>query len=202
METSVTVSEAEERYDDVFVDDADAQTDGSMSEDSIGQSDEIENGETESRCSDKKILRHCGLLDLLEQGDVIMADRGFDMDSDIKERGISIVNPAFHRGRDQFESHENIKSRQLAQVRVHVERAVRKIKEFKILEGVIPITLVPMLDRIWTVCVHLANFTGDLIKSTPKISITVRRKAKQRTPLAASLARLQRQKKWPPGADV
>ncbi|KAF4529928.1 hypothetical protein B566_EDAN016558 [Ephemera danica] len=76
--------------------------------------------------------------------DLIMADRGFDIDDEIKAKGISIVTPAYLRGRAQFESKENETSRELAKFRVHVERAVRKIKEFKILEGIIPITLAPM----------------------------------------------------------
>ncbi|KAF4514111.1 UNVERIFIED_CONTAM: hypothetical protein B566_EDAN019090, partial [Ephemera danica] len=146
------------------------------------------------RCSDKKILRHCGLLDLLEPNDVIMADRGFDIDVDVKERGISIITPAFLRGRSQFNREEVSKSRQLAQVRVHVERAVRKVKEFKILEGTIPISLVPMLDRIWTICVHLSNFTGHLIKQSTAEKPTQRRKVhhnKHKSTLSISLARLR-----------
>ena len=48
--------------------------------------------------------------------------------------------------------------------RIYVLWAVRKVKEFEILRNVIPISLCPMLDRIWTVSAHLANFTGALIK--------------------------------------
>ena len=35
------------------------------------------------RTSDKKITLDCGILDLLQPGDQIMADRGFDIDTDI-----------------------------------------------------------------------------------------------------------------------
>ena len=30
------------------------------------------------RCSDKKIMRHCGLYDILQPGDSFMGDEGFD----------------------------------------------------------------------------------------------------------------------------
>lgn len=116
------------------------------------------------RCSDKKIIRHCGILDLLEEGDSLMADKGFDIADDLEKRGVSLTMPPFLRDQDQFTEDQVQSTRSIAAVRVHVERAVRKVKEFEILRNIIPISLCPMLDRIWTVCAHLANFTGALIK--------------------------------------
>lgn len=72
--------------------------------------------------------------------------------------------PAFLSGQDQFTTTQLVDSRNIATVRVHVERAVRKVKEFEILRCV-PITLCPMLEKIWIVCGHLANFTGTLINN-------------------------------------
>lgn len=43
------------------------------------------------RCSDKKIIRHCGILDLIEEGDGMMADRGFDISRDLESRGASCL---------------------------------------------------------------------------------------------------------------
>ena len=40
------------------------------------------------RVSDKKIANDCGILKLLEPGDELMADRGFDIESDIPD-GVS-----------------------------------------------------------------------------------------------------------------
>ena len=116
------------------------------------------------RCSDKKIVRHCGLLELIEEGDGLMVDRGFDIENDLAKRGASLIMPAFLQGQDQFDDKQLSNSRNIAIVRVHVERAVRKVKEFEILRNTVPVTLCPMLEKIWFVCAHLANFTGTLFK--------------------------------------
>lgn len=114
------------------------------------------------RVSDKKLL-NTGLLDKLERGDVIMADRGFDVEEELQLLGISLKIPDFLGKRGQFPTGELARSRDLAAVRVHVERAMRKIKEFRILSQKLPISLTPMADKIWICCCHLANLTGVLI---------------------------------------
>ena len=93
-----------------------------------------------------------------------MADKGFDIADDLEKRGVSLNMPPFLRDQDQFTEDQVQSTRSIAAVRVHVERVVRKVKEFEILRNIIPVSLWPMLDRIWTVCTHLANFTGALIK--------------------------------------
>lgn len=103
------------------------------------------------RCSDKKIVRHCGLLDLLDEGDSLMADRGFNIEEDLKQKGCSLAMPPFLNGQDQFTQDQLQLTRTLASVRVHVERAVRKVKEFDIFSDVVPISLCPMLEHIYMV---------------------------------------------------
>lgn len=116
------------------------------------------------RCSDKKIVRHCGLYDILEDGDAVMVDKGFNIEDDLNQRGLKLTIPPFLESKQQFTPKQLTDNKSIAAVRVHVERAVRKVKEFEILRNRVPISLCPMLNKTWFVCAHLANFTGSLFK--------------------------------------
>ena len=74
------------------------------------------------RISDTKITSDSGIYDLLEGGNSIMADRGFDLEGDLP-RGISLNIPPFLDGKPQLDVEGEIETRRIASVRVHVERA-------------------------------------------------------------------------------
>ena len=84
------------------------------------------------RISDKKITKNCGILDLLEPGDQIMADRGFDIADDLPS-GVTLNIPAFLNGNDLLTLEEETSTRKIASARVHVERAISRIKNYRLL---------------------------------------------------------------------
>lgn len=45
--------------------------------------------------SDKFIVQNSGVLNLIEAGDNVMADRGFDIDVELNKRGASLNIPPF-----------------------------------------------------------------------------------------------------------
>ena len=68
------------------------------------------------RATDKCITQNSGFLDLVEYGDVIVADRDFDISDDLSLYGARLEIPAFTQGKKQFRQQEVEYSRRLAKV--------------------------------------------------------------------------------------
>ena len=114
------------------------------------------------RVSDKQITRASGVLALLYSGDNVMVDRGFDI-RDILPDGVMLNMPPFLAGRDQLTATETEETMTIASVRIHVERAIGRIKTYHILDGCLPNTLSPYATQIATVCGLLTNFLPPLL---------------------------------------
>ena len=98
--------------------------------------------------SDKAITQNCGLIELLEEGDVVMADRGFDVQDLLVPKKVILNIPPFLKDREQLTVAEEMETRKIASVRIHVERAIERIKNFRILQGVVCLSLHDQLDQI------------------------------------------------------
>lgn len=118
------------------------------------------------RATDCEITVRSGLLDLLERGDEVMADKGFpSIEQDVFESGAILVMPPFSvKSRPQFTHAENKSGYEIAKVRIHVERAIERIKRFDILHRPLQSDLVPQIDKIVTILCFIANLLEDLIK--------------------------------------
>ena len=113
------------------------------------------------RVSDKQLTKDSGVLQYLEKGDNVMADRGFDI-QDILPPGVTLNIPPFKGQRDQLSAEEAEETAKIASVRIHVERAIGRIKSYHILDGVMPLALSPTVNQIFTVCCYLTNFLPPL----------------------------------------
>ena len=83
--------------------------------------------------SDKELTRNSGMLDLLEPGDSVMADRGFDIQDDVALLGVRLNIPLFLKGKSQITEKELVETRWIASIRIHVECAMECIKNFTFL---------------------------------------------------------------------
>ena len=113
--------------------------------------------------SDVEITKLCGILDLLEPGDSVMADKGFTIEKLLEEKNVSLNMPPFLRSNNQFTRDEITKTQEIASVRIHVERAIARIKTYQLFSAPIPLTVAGSMNQLWTVASLLANFQGPLI---------------------------------------
>ena len=114
--------------------------------------------------SDKHIVRESGLLNLLEAGDSIMADKGFDIDDLLKPLGVTLNMPPKRDSNRQLTRKEVEQTRRIAAVRIHVERKMEQIKNFRILQGTILATEWNNANKIVLICTASTNLEPPLVK--------------------------------------
>ncbi|KAK4317580.1 hypothetical protein Pmani_011339 [Petrolisthes manimaculis] len=124
------------------------------------------------RTSDKYITEHCGFLSNIIPGDVILADRGFDIAESVALMQASVEVPTFMGGKKQLSGVDVIKTRNIANVRIHVERVIGMVRQkYKILGGPLPVDYamrvdnngMSTIDKIATVCCALMNLCPSVI---------------------------------------
>ncbi len=77
-------------------------------------------------------------------------------------RGAHLNTPAFLNGRSQLTPSEVLVSRRIASVRIHVERAIHRIKNYRILHNMILLSYAHLADLMFTICAYLVNFQRQL----------------------------------------
>lgn len=116
------------------------------------------------RTSDKVITLRSGYLDFINHGDVVMADRGFLIHDELASRGAELVMPSFVKGKDQLSAREVEHSRNVAHVRIHVEREMERLKNFRILSGKMSMNMVPHSDSIMTICAAIVQMQPNRVQ--------------------------------------
>ena len=113
--------------------------------------------------SDKEITLMNGHLERLQPGDEVMADKGFNLQDELAAVGVTLVTPAFLKGKTQFSPEESNKNKPLASLHVHVEHLMERIKNWHILDQKIPVSMAPCASDILIVIGVLSNFLPPLI---------------------------------------
>uniref|UniRef100_A0A3B4HAU6 DDE Tnp4 domain-containing protein n=1 Tax=Pundamilia nyererei TaxID=303518 RepID=A0A3B4HAU6_9CICH len=124
------------------------------------------------RASDKHITEQCGILNKLLPGDVVLADRGFDIRDAVGMMCAEVKIPAFTRGFCQLDAKDIENTRAIAHLRIHVERVIGSLRnKFKMLHTTMPIrSLLPcegedvtFLVKIVRVCCVLVNMCPSVV---------------------------------------
>ena len=85
--------------------------------------------------SDKKLVMELGFLKLLECGDTIMADWGFNID-DILSPGVLLNVPPMLHETGQLTAEQQTTTRHIDSLCIHVECAMERIKNYHLLHSI------------------------------------------------------------------
>ena len=98
----------------------------------------------------------------MDPNDSVMMDKGFGIADVLEKVPASYAIPPFSQiNCQQFEENEVTETQNIARVRIHVERAIRCIKENHLFDKVIPPNLAGTINQL-TVSSLLTNFRGPL----------------------------------------
>lgn len=113
--------------------------------------------------SDVELTKVSGYVDTLKSGVSVMADRGFTIREVLLQKGVTLNIPPFMDSGRQFSREEIQRGRGIASLRIHVERVIGRIKNYSILKGTLPISMIRLANNIVSVCAWLTNFQPSLI---------------------------------------
>lgn len=119
--------------------------------------------------SDRYITKESGFLDCVRPGDEIMADRGFLIRDLLLERRAKLVIPPFTKkckgGKGKRLLNRDIfKTRKIAKHRIQVERAIQRLKTFKLLSDTMPVSLQHVANPSLKVAGFICNLNRPLVK--------------------------------------
>ena len=124
------------------------------------------------RSTDRQITDNCGILKNLLPGDVILADRGFEIDESVAMYCAKVEIPAFTKGKKQLSAVDVERSRKIASVRIHVERVIGLLRrKYRILQGTLPLQFLSKkdenhattIDKVILVCSALTNLCDSVV---------------------------------------
>ncbi len=116
------------------------------------------------RTTDQYICQNSGFYNLLEYGDMVMADRGFQIKEDLLHFYCSLVVPPGARAKSQMTTTECSLTKEVADLRINVERAINRLKTFRILKNTLPLTMLPLAYDIIHTFAAICNIQPKLIK--------------------------------------
>ncbi|KAK0148361.1 Suppressor of cytokine signaling 7 [Merluccius polli] len=102
----------------------------------------------EGSMSDKEVFRQSGITSLLTPDMAIMVDKGFLVDDLVPGK---VHRPAFLSKKTQMSEVDVLETQSIARLRVHVERLIRRVKENKLFETTIPLSISGSINQLFTV---------------------------------------------------
>ncbi|XP_041667986.1 uncharacterized protein LOC121525865 [Cheilinus undulatus] len=105
--------------------------------------------------SGKELFRQSGIAELLTEDMAVMVDESFLISDCCK---CKVYCPVFLSKQKQMPAYQIRETQAVARLRVHVERVIRRIKENKLFDGIIELSHVYNVNKLFTVACLLSNY--------------------------------------------
>lgn len=125
------------------------------------------------RASDKEIILQSKFLDNIQEDDVVLADKGFLIRQEVEEKDATLKIPSFVRNVTQLHPSDVEESRNIARIRIHVERVICQLREkFNICADIAQMSAISkqnylfdrdLYDKIVFVCSCLVNICPTVV---------------------------------------
>lgn len=116
--------------------------------------------------SDRELVRRSGFLKMPHnKGASWLVDKGFQIQDLADEFGVTVNMPAFVGKKGFLSTKEVFLTQSIASERIHIERAINKIKKFHIFDRPIAISTMGSINQMWTVCALLTLFQNPIISA-------------------------------------
>ena len=101
------------------------------------------------------LTRRSRLLDLLEKEDSVVANCGLNIQDDLTPLDVKVNIPPFLKGKTQ---EELVETHCIASLRLHIECAMERIKNYHIFDRTLPSLLTDIAEDTLFVCAVMCNF--------------------------------------------
>lgn len=112
--------------------------------------------------SDRRIVEVSGFLDFIEEGDAILADKGFTITDLLALKGATLNLPPFLHGQKQYDESEVLEGKILSNRRIIVENVIGRARKMTILCNIVPHHLNEVFDYVVYNIFCLVNFQAPL----------------------------------------
>ncbi|XP_042146290.1 uncharacterized protein LOC121835842 [Ixodes scapularis] len=111
------------------------------------------------RTSDCFITKESKVLEKCSPLEQVMVDKGFLIDKLCDDARVELVRPPFLRNKQRMSRTDAVLNQDIARARVHVERAIQRLKVFRILQQRFPTHLMPLFDDVMKLVAGIVNLS-------------------------------------------
>ena len=114
--------------------------------------------------TDRFITEHTNVAAKFTPGFYVLLDKGFNVQDLFLQHQVVTKIPPFVRSKRQLTPSEVAVGKRIATARIHIERAIGRLKEFRLLDHTLPLNLLDLVDEIWIIACAITNMQPPLVK--------------------------------------